>query len=214
MNKLMSFKAQLIQFLDILLLGITIFAVILAFRQNTSPTIDLIINGAFLGVLGLQFLLADKKSDFFKSNIWDVFIVLALNAPILRLLRLVKVFRLFVFVRKIKFKNIVHFIRITNENIMGNLALVLSLVFIFAGIEWWVEHGVVGTMIHDYQDALWWAFSTVVAVGYGDVYPVTNPGRLIAAFLMVFGIILWGIFVSNITALIVEEAQVSKEVVE
>ncbi len=41
------------------------------------------------------------------------------------------------------------------------------------------------------EDAVWWAFVTVATVGYGDFYPVTNSGRLIAIGIMIAGI---GIF--------------------
>jgi voltage-gated potassium channel len=44
------------------------------------------------------------------------------------------------------------------------------------------------------EDALWWAFATITTVGYGDCYPVTWEGRLIAAILMCAGVGLFGTF--------------------
>ena len=41
-------------------------------------------------------------------------------------------------------------------------------------------------------DAIWWAFATVTTVGYGDHYPVTLEGRLVAAMLMAAGVGLFG----------------------
>ena len=41
-------------------------------------------------------------------------------------------------------------------------------------------------------DAVWWAFATVTTVGYGDHYPVTLEGRLVAAMLMAAGVGLFG----------------------
>ena len=37
-------------------------------------------------------------------------------------------------------------------------------------------------------DALWWCVATVTTVGYGDVVPVTNLGRIVALVYMFFGI--------------------------
>ena len=45
-----------------------------------------------------------------------------------------------------------------------------------------------GRRIHSFFDALWWSASTITTVGYGDIYPVTAAGRVIAVFTMVVGI--------------------------
>jgi voltage-gated potassium channel len=41
-------------------------------------------------------------------------------------------------------------------------------------------------------DALWWSLSTITTVGYGDRFPVTTEGRLVAAVLMCAGVALFG----------------------
>ena len=45
-----------------------------------------------------------------------------------------------------------------------------------------------GRRIHSFFDALWWSAATITTVGYGDIYPVTTAGRIIAVFTMVVGI--------------------------
>ena len=45
-----------------------------------------------------------------------------------------------------------------------------------------------GRRIHSFFDALWWSASTITTVGYGDIYPVTTTGRIIAVFTMLVGI--------------------------
>ncbi|MDX2119661.1 MAG: ion transporter [Gemmatimonadota bacterium] len=44
------------------------------------------------------------------------------------------------------------------------------------------------------EDAIWWAFSTITTVGYGDRYPVTTEGRLIGMLLMTVGVGLFATF--------------------
>ena len=44
------------------------------------------------------------------------------------------------------------------------------------------------------SDALWWSYVTVATVGYGDRYPVTNPGRIVGVVLMTVGVGLFGVF--------------------
>ena len=42
------------------------------------------------------------------------------------------------------------------------------------------------------EDALWWTYITITTVGYGDYFPVTNLGKLIASILIISGIISFG----------------------
>lgn len=79
--------------LDILLFTLTIFAVFLVFKNPFSTNIDFYINYAFLTVLFLQFLLSENKKNYLKSNIWDIIIIVLLATPILRIFRLLRVFR-------------------------------------------------------------------------------------------------------------------------
>ena len=51
--------------------------------------------------------------------------------------------------------------------------------------------------ITSFGDALWWAITTMTTVGYGDRYPVTFTGRLVAAGLMVCGVALLGIVTAS-----------------
>ncbi|MBO8195806.1 two pore domain potassium channel family protein [Streptomyces oryzae] len=63
-----------------------------------------------------------------------------------------------------------------------------------------VERGHPGSSIHSMGDAVWWAFTTMTTVGYGDTAPVTGPGRVLAVGLMLSGIALLGVVTANIAA--------------
>ena len=52
------------------------------------------------------------------------------------------------------------------------------------------------SQINSMLDAVWWTVSTVTTVGYGDVVPVTDTGKIVAIFFMFFGIGVLGIFLS------------------
>jgi voltage-gated potassium channel len=53
-------------------------------------------------------------------------------------------------------------------------------------------------------DALWWALVTVSTVGYGDISPVTDAGRVLASLLIVSGIGSFG-YVAGIMSGLLEE---------
>jgi voltage-gated potassium channel len=67
-----------------------------------------------------------------------------------------------------------------------------------------VESSAPGTKIHNIGDAFWWAIVTVTTVGYGDIYPVTIEGRIIASALMFVGIAILGILISTLGAALLE----------
>jgi voltage-gated potassium channel len=54
--------------------------------------------------------------------------------------------------------------------------------------------------IKDGYDALWWSLTTVTTVGYGDRYPVTHAGRMVAGVLMGLGIALYATFTAFISS--------------
>lgn len=57
--------------------------------------------------------------------------------------------------------------------------------------------------IRNFGDAVWWSITTITTVGYGDFYPVTTQGRLVAVLLMIGGISLIGMITATVAAWIV-----------
>jgi voltage-gated potassium channel len=52
------------------------------------------------------------------------------------------------------------------------------------------------SQINSMLDAVWWTVATVTTVGYGDIVPVTNTGKIVAIFFMFFGISILALFLS------------------
>lgn len=94
------------------------------------------------------------------------------------------------------------------EAALTTAALVTILLIVFASIAILeLEPGVEGANIRTPADALWWAASTVTTVGYGDRYPVTAEGRVVAAFLMTAGIACFGTFTGFVASWIMAPAK-------
>lgn len=83
-----------------------------------------------------------------------------------------------------------HFILLT---LLGNL-----IVLIFASAFYWAEVGL-NPLVDEKMDALWWAFSTVTTVGYGDIVPDTVLGRVLGIILMLIGTGLFACYVALIS---------------
>jgi voltage-gated potassium channel len=66
------------------------------------------------------------------------------------------------------------------------------------------------------DDALWWAVTTITTVGYGDRFPMSTGGRVVAALLMTAGVGLFGVFSATLAAwfLVPGETAASNEIAE
>jgi voltage-gated potassium channel len=69
------------------------------------------------------------------------------------------------------------------------------------------ERSVEGSNIKTFSDGLWWAITTVTTVGYGDRFPTTTEGRLLAVLLMITGISLVGVITASVAAWFVKMSQ-------
>ena len=69
------------------------------------------------------------------------------------------------------------------------------------------ERAVEGSNIKNFGDGFWWAITTVTTVGYGDRYPTTTEGRLLAVMLMFMGISLVGVITASVAAWFVKMSQ-------
>ncbi|WED23483.1 ion transporter [Vibrio sp. JC009] len=122
-----------------------------------------------------------------------------------RIVRVVRVLRLLRAVRSTKV--IISFVfKKRMEGTFALVSLVSIILTIFGAIAiLLLEKGVDGANINSASDALWWAFVTITTVGYGDYFPVTYEGRIIASILMTAGVGLFGTFTGFVASWFLEE---------
>jgi voltage-gated potassium channel len=83
---------------------------------------------------------------------------------------------------------------------------------VFAGIlMFYAEHQAQPAIFTDMGASIWWAVATLTTVGYGDIYPVTALGKILAACLALVGIGLVAVPAGLISAAYVEEIHSMKE---
>lgn len=75
------------------------------------------------------------------------------------------------------------------------------------------ERGGAGA-IQSFGAGLWWSLTTITTVGYGDMFPVTLTGRIIAGLLMLTGIGLLSIATGTIASWFVEKLNATVEGIE
>jgi voltage-gated potassium channel len=111
---------------------------------------------------------------------------LLIDVRILRLLRVFRIFRLTKYL--VEFSQLGRALRASGRKIFVFLSFVLMVVLVMGTLMYVVEgpeHGFSSIPV-----AMYWAVTTMTTVGFGDITPHTNLGRLIASVMMLMG---WGV---------------------
>jgi len=145
----------------------------------------------FLADYVLRLALADRRWRFVRQNWVDG---LAVLLPLLRPLRVLSLVR----VARVLDRRLTTSL---HGRVAAYVTLTASLVVFMASLAVYdAERGAPGASITSYGDAVWWALTTITTVGYGDEYPVTGDGRLVAVLLMVSGIALLGVVTAAVAS--------------
>ncbi|TDD33854.1 two pore domain potassium channel family protein [Nonomuraea terrae] len=143
----------------------------------------------------IRLVLAPRRLSFVLRNVPALLVVLL---PLLRPLWLLRALLLVqVVAERVRLP-----LRVRAVVYVGGTAVFLGLVGSVAVLD--VERGAPDANIETIGDALWWSLVTMTTVGYGDRFPVTGEGRLVAAGLMIAGIALLGVVTAAIASWFVE----------
>ncbi|MEW6861968.1 ion channel [Trueperella pyogenes] len=161
-----------------------------------SETVMHIIWVVFLLDYCVRLYFAHGRLSWFYRHLFDLFTV------VLPLLRPLKLLRLVGLVKVIGHK--------VSSTLRGKIALyaftsTALFVYVAALAVLDAERNTPDAPIDSFGNALWWAFVTITTVGYGDLYPVTATGRIVALFSMIGGVALIGVVTASIASWIVSE---------
>ncbi|MBA3345990.1 MAG: ion transporter [Gemmatimonadales bacterium] len=142
-----------------------------------------------------QFIRAPSKWQYFSRWGWIDLLSSIPMIDVLRIGRLARVMRILRVLRGVRStKLLVTFILERRaESAVLAIALAAVLLVLFASIAMLQFEGTQESAnIRTAGDALWWAMATITTVGYGDRFPTTSEGRVVAGILMIAGVGLFG----------------------
>ena len=150
----------------------------------------------------IRIVLAKPRGQYFVHHLFDLLIVVL---PLLRPLRLL---RLLVLLRFIE--------RRAASSLRGRVATyvgVSTVLLLYTGslAELAAERDAHGSNITDFGTSLWWALTTITTVGYGDHYPITTQGRVVAAVVMIAGIALIGVVSATVASWLVQRVSLQPD---
>ncbi|MGB7441787.1 MAG: ion transporter [Coleofasciculaceae cyanobacterium] len=107
-------------------------------------------------------------------------------------IRFIRVFRWFRILRLIRFVDLkISFLQITTEDgrIFARILFTLfTIVFVYSGLIYQVEHKVNPESFQTFLDAVYFSVVTMTTVGFGDVTPLSESGRLLTVLMILTGI--------------------------
>ena len=156
---------------------------------------DVGICGFFLIDFGYSLARAPNRWRYFYTWGWLDLLSSIPAIPALRLGRAGRIVRIIRVLRGVRATKILSGLVLHRRGESAGLAaaLLTLLLVVFASLA--IVQFEVGSNanIKTASDALWWAIATITTVGYGDRFPVTSEGRLVASVLMMGGIALFGV---------------------
>jgi len=110
--------------------------------------------------------------------------------------RVARVARIFILLRGVRSGKVLleYILKRRAQSAFSAASLIALLLVVFASIAVLHFEREANSNIRTAEDALWWAVATITTVGYGDFYPVSTGGRIVAAVTMVAGLVLFGTF--------------------
>lgn len=196
-------KENSIDFFGIIILILSVYVLTALFIDSLfvlDPEVSTILGIAddvVCGVFFIEFCIRLKRAP----NKWHFmrmgWIDLISSIPTFNYLRWGRIFSLFRLIRIIRAirstKELIrHFRHKRVESTLLSMSLLGILLLIFSSILILKVEDVPNGNIKTASDAVWWAFTTISTIGYGEFYPVSNAGRAIAGVLIIFGVGVFG----------------------
>jgi voltage-gated potassium channel len=178
--------------------------------ENLLNYIDNIVCLFFLFDFAYNLIKASNKLEYMK---WG-WIDLLSSIPMYDFTRAGRIFRIFRLIRLLRaFKSakiLASFLfKSKSHGALLTVAIVALLALFASSIAILEVENKPECTIKTAEDALWWSYSTMTTVGYGDKYPITTMGRLIAAVLMTVGVAICGTFTAYIASWFMERHEKS-----
>jgi voltage-gated potassium channel len=148
----------------------------------------------------------------------DLFAILPFYLPftgldlrIIRVFRLLRIFRIAKAARYISsLKLLGRVFKSKKEELVITSIVMIILLIIASSLMYYFEYEVQPEKFADIPTTMWWAIATLTTVGYGDVYPITSEGKIIASIVAILGIGLFALPTGILGAGFVQEFQKSK----
>ena len=111
------------------------------------------------------------------------------GAAVFRLFRVVRIFRLFQINAYYSSMNVItEVLRSKRQQLVSSVFIILVLMLASSMCMYSLENEAQPEVFSNAFSGIWWAVSTLLTIGYGDIYPITIPGKIVSIVITFLGV--------------------------
>lgn len=198
----------LLAFLSIFLLFYEVLANTTIEGRRYIRYVDLTIAFIFLVDFIFHLMRAKDKATFLKYRWWEILAAIPITTETTEALRALKMARILPLIEGLRFVRLAVRIKLlleysrklTKHAYMIYIATILCSVILSGAFGFHYFEAGKNPHVNNFFDSIWWAIVTMATIGYGDIYPVTTGGRIVAIILMFVGVGALGAFIGAMNA--------------
>ncbi|SMP64204.1 voltage-gated potassium channel [Anoxynatronum buryatiense] len=188
--------ANVYEWFMVILVVVVVIMLFIEYRLELSPQASILfqrVDTSILIIFALDYVIrlfwAEKKKTFIRSNIPDLVAIVPFSS-VFRLARLARLTRLIRLTRTMRLVRVAVWLSRFKDKFSVFIRTNGLIYMVFITMAVTLMGAVSIYLLEDMSviDSLWWSFVTITTVGYGDISPSTNGGKLLASVLMLVGI--------------------------
>lgn len=197
----MSLLSLILSFMALFVISGLLFLPIKPETRQVLIGLDFIICSIFIFQLTIDLIRSENRSQFIKDHWIDFLASLPMIEP-LRFARIFHILRVILVIRSGRFVLKQLFSSRRETTLASILLLLVILLTIGSSMMLFLEGKNPEANIQSGGDALWWALVTISTVGYGDHYPISDGGKILASGIILCGVGIFGMISGLITSMI------------
>jgi voltage-gated potassium channel len=171
---------------------------------STFTTVQYVISYLFLADFVYRFITASDKMKFMKTGWIDLVLCLPFYPPTWMIVATT--------LRSLK--TILEFVLVKINNAFTSMLILGAALVTFSTISILQFETLDNCGIKTAWDAIWWSVCTMTTVGYGDKFPITDGGKVVAIILMVCGIGLFGTLIGYFSSFFTDKEKKNNKTVD
>jgi voltage-gated potassium channel len=103
------------------------------------------------------------------------------------------------------------FIDFTKKNGLGYSIIIISIIFIFSALLFYIFENQINPNVSSFEDAIWYSIVAITTTGFGDIAPQTMGGRVMGSLLMISGVSFASFATASVAGSLIKKIKINRE---